>query len=703
MQTNVQAPADHSSQHQAKSEAQVVVDPQLLFDDQRDHAAQLKSVQASMAASPHQQNLQTLQAKMKTTASSTQLKAQQKSNNTGLPDNLKAGIENLSGISMDHVKVHYNSEKPAQLNAHAYAQGSEIHVAPGQERHLPHEAWHVVQQAQGRVKPTVQMKGNLLVNDDSGLESEADIMGARALQMGGVHATGLKEVAPVLSVPHQMVGVIQGAGLKLLSDFDGTPFGESDLPALYKLIQDIDNAGSIDPDLDRINNILTVFYKLSGGWETGLSDVLTPILKKHGDETGTPPSKVEYGPVSSYSEGGLARGSWMRASLLTTNPGDNRGSDATGSRWGVNVEGHLLNHLLHGPAEAKNFAPFSRQLNGVHSKNIEDPLKKMIYNEARYFAYEVKVEPETGNNSATFVPSHILCVIVELDKAEPHKPLEGGYKMTAKLTNGLSATFTGSASGRPPGVHDALELNSGETSGMTLELEAQFNALSIPWSMEYGGVVRQVLEAAYDAITGYQRGKGKIPQSGMRERVLYLPKTKVDFGQVSTLALSSDEDIEYDVATSMNAFPLTMRPGNTSGSEPESDGNWSPYLKGHLLNHHLHGPAIDKNLTPMTGSLNQQFERAVEAPLKEAVMEGGGVYSYSVTMSDSPELNDEEPFDARGGFFPASLSYVSYSYKPKQGKSGTELENADNWERNKLFKKGTLYNTSSSKKSPDND
>jgi hypothetical protein len=108
----------------------------------------------------------------------------EKPNNTGLPDNLKSGIENLSGMSMDHVKVHYNSDKPAQLQAYAYAQGSEIHVAPGQEKHLPHEAWHVVQQAQGRVKPTVQMKGGVPVNDDVGLETEADVMGANALGLG---------------------------------------------------------------------------------------------------------------------------------------------------------------------------------------------------------------------------------------------------------------------------------------------------------------------------------------------------------------------------------------------------------------------------------------------------------------------------------------------------------------------------------------
>jgi hypothetical protein len=104
-------------------------------------------------------------------------------NNTGLPNQLKSGVEALSGMSMDHVKVHYNSDKPAQLNALAYAQGSNIHVGPGQEKHLPHEAWHVLQQAQGRVQPTTQMKTGTPVNNDPNLESEADHMGAKAMQM----------------------------------------------------------------------------------------------------------------------------------------------------------------------------------------------------------------------------------------------------------------------------------------------------------------------------------------------------------------------------------------------------------------------------------------------------------------------------------------------------------------------------------------
>ena len=96
-------------------------------------------------------------------------------NNTGLPDDLKSGTENLSGISFDDVKVHRNADKSAPLEAHAYAQGADIHLGSGQEKHLPHEAWNIVQQKQGTVKPTLQTKGKVEVNDDLGLEKETDV------------------------------------------------------------------------------------------------------------------------------------------------------------------------------------------------------------------------------------------------------------------------------------------------------------------------------------------------------------------------------------------------------------------------------------------------------------------------------------------------------------------------------------------------
>ena len=103
--------------------------------------AQLQSKMAADAAVQKKKDDEEVQ--MKTTPT------QEKENKTGLPDNLKLGVENLSGISLDDVKVHTNSDQPAQMQAHAFAQGADIHIAPGQEKHLAHEAWHVVQQKQG--------------------------------------------------------------------------------------------------------------------------------------------------------------------------------------------------------------------------------------------------------------------------------------------------------------------------------------------------------------------------------------------------------------------------------------------------------------------------------------------------------------------------------------------------------------------------
>ncbi len=109
-------------------------------------------------------------------------------NHTGMPDQLKTGLEQLSGLDLSSVRVHYNSDKPERLQALAYTQGQDIHVGPGQEKHLAHEGWHAVQQMYGRVKPTMQARG-LSVNDDMALEHEADEMGTKALQSPWADAT----------------------------------------------------------------------------------------------------------------------------------------------------------------------------------------------------------------------------------------------------------------------------------------------------------------------------------------------------------------------------------------------------------------------------------------------------------------------------------------------------------------------------------
>ena len=96
-----------------------------------------------------------------------------KPNLTGIPTQMKLDFEQRSGLSFDDVRVHYNSDKPAQLQALAYTQGTQVYVGPGQERHLKHELGHVVQQKTGIVKPTAVVNG-ISINDSSELEEMAD-------------------------------------------------------------------------------------------------------------------------------------------------------------------------------------------------------------------------------------------------------------------------------------------------------------------------------------------------------------------------------------------------------------------------------------------------------------------------------------------------------------------------------------------------
>ncbi|MEA3018021.1 MAG: hypothetical protein QOI38_2743, partial [Sphingomonadales bacterium] len=78
--------------------------------------------------------------------------------------------------------------------------------------HLPHEAWHVVQQKQGKVKPTLHL-GSRPVNDEPVLESEADHMGARATAFVGPAAslrapsTGSSLIQRVLKVGSEVYDV----------------------------------------------------------------------------------------------------------------------------------------------------------------------------------------------------------------------------------------------------------------------------------------------------------------------------------------------------------------------------------------------------------------------------------------------------------------------------------------------------------------
>lgn len=107
----------------------------------------------------------------------------------GLPPRLQAGLEQMSGFDLSGVRVRRGSAEPARHGALAHARGMEIHVRSGHDDKLGEEAWHVVQQLQGRVRPT-GVTGGRPTNADPGLEREAVARGAEAWSRGRTAPTG---------------------------------------------------------------------------------------------------------------------------------------------------------------------------------------------------------------------------------------------------------------------------------------------------------------------------------------------------------------------------------------------------------------------------------------------------------------------------------------------------------------------------------
>ena len=106
---------------------------------------------------------------------------------TKMPEQVQAKMEQSFGTDFSSVNIHKDSSSATQMGAQAYAQGNDVHFAPGKynpntqggQELLGHELTHVVQQRQGRVSGA-QNKDGANINADPSLENEADEMGRKA-------------------------------------------------------------------------------------------------------------------------------------------------------------------------------------------------------------------------------------------------------------------------------------------------------------------------------------------------------------------------------------------------------------------------------------------------------------------------------------------------------------------------------------------
>lgn len=112
---------------------------------------------------------------------------QLKAGSGNMPEDVRGQMEGAFQTDFSNVNIHQNSQSATDVGALAYTQGNDVHFAPGQfkpntsagQELIGHELTHVVQQREGRVQPTTQA-GGMPVNDDKGLENEADVIGRKA-------------------------------------------------------------------------------------------------------------------------------------------------------------------------------------------------------------------------------------------------------------------------------------------------------------------------------------------------------------------------------------------------------------------------------------------------------------------------------------------------------------------------------------------
>ena len=280
-------------------------------------------------------------------------------NNTGLPDGLKAGIESLSGIDISDVKVHYNSNKPTEVGALAYTKGTDIYIAPGQEKNLPHEAWHAVQQIQGRVRPTGQIK-DIAVNDNRELENEAGRMGLKALNMkNSAKQPDKVQTALSASALKRSGKVLQRA----FAGFTGVGWALDNIPV----------PGAMDIFPGGANNA-------AGGQQGGATVRVIDIA-----------STNAYAPPQAL--GGFTHFSNIFGNKILYRP-------TGGARY---THLHVINGKLHGPGTPDNLVLGSPADNNVHRARVEDHIRNGLpgINTATQYSNDMIAAPPFFYNAAT--------------------------------------------------------------------------------------------------------------------------------------------------------------------------------------------------------------------------------------------------------------------------------------------------------------
>ena len=136
-----------------------------------------------------------------------------------LPEEVRAKMEAALGMDFSEVRIHVGPQA-ASVGALAFTRGLDIFFAPGHyqpwsregQELLAHELTHVVQQSEGRAGASREVDG-VPINDEAGLEREADLMGAQVARDEQVRDGNINPNPPNIPTTesrHESEGVPQG-------------------------------------------------------------------------------------------------------------------------------------------------------------------------------------------------------------------------------------------------------------------------------------------------------------------------------------------------------------------------------------------------------------------------------------------------------------------------------------------------------------
>ena len=175
------------------------------------------------------------------------------------------------------------------------------------------------------------------------------------------------------------------------------------------------------------------------------------------------------------------------------------------------------------------------------------------------------------------------------------------------LEHVISSLRTGNPKGKKLTAIETIELHAKKINKLKAEKGDSFGQAAGQEIMQWLTIIAANLETA-----------GLTP----------VPKTKVEF----------DPKTGDPKAKKMVANPLTIDPGGLAGSAPHQESKlWkavnqreNEYVRGHLLNHHVHGPGENRNLVPIARSANTTMETQAEHFIKKAVIGEGKVVRFTV-------------------------------------------------------------------------